>query len=313
MKIKINIGKNVNHQFKDHLGGRELSNGFVINPEYGTNQAKCIYLVFPGKLECYHFGLTKFREPIEMNTINPADSEWLLIHINLARYSQKKKVGNETIYFHRSLPIGILFCGPGLEMNTIIPKDIETEVLSIRFHKEFIKLYLPDISNTINLDRHIAYEDIDDELGTALIQVIKNMDNKLSCHAHLLTFLNYFFEKISKHQKPNNTNKLHPDDLRRILEISSLLRNPQSEDIPSLEELSQKAHMGMTKFKDSFKLVFGMAPLQYRNRIRMEYAREELLNKKKSASELSYELGYAHPSNFTAAFKRFFGKLPSSF
>lgn len=71
--------------------------------------------------------------------------------------------------------------------------------------------------------------------------------------------------------------------------------------------------MGITKFKESFKMVFGLAPLQYRNRIRMEYAREELMNKKQTVSELSYALGYSHPSNFTAAFKRFYGKLPSSF
>lgn len=70
--------------------------------------------------------------------------------------------------------------------------------------------------------------------------------------------------------------------------------------------------MGVTKFKESFKLVFGLAPLQYRNRIRMEYAREELMHQRKTASELSYELGYAHPSNFTATFKQYFGKLPSA-
>ncbi len=312
MKINIDISKNVNHQFRDYLGGQNLSNGFIINPDYGTNQAKSIYLEFPGNLELYHFGSTQFKEPIELHTINPEGSKWLLIHINLSRFSQKKKVGNETIYFQRNLPIGILFCGPGLEMNTVIPKEIETEVLSIRLHKEFLKSYLPNINKTIDLNRHIAYEDIDETLGEALTLIIKHMDNKLSCHAHLLTFLNHLFSKLSKHLRPDSVDRLHPEDLQRILEISTVLRDPFADNIPTLVELSKRAHMGLTKFKDSFKLVFGLAPLQYRNRIRMEYAREELLKKNKTASELSYELGYSHPSNFTAAFKRYFGRVPSA-
>ena len=313
MKIKIDITKNISHQFKDCIGGIELSNGFIIDPEFGTDQAKSVYTVFPGDLELYHFGLTRFKQPLELHTTNPTDSKWLLIHINLSRFSQTKKVGNETIFFHRNLPIGILFCGPGLIMDTVIPKDVETEVLSIRFRRDFVKSYLPEMYKLIDLDRHIAYEDIDQQLGELLTQIIENIENKLSCHAHLLAFLNAFFNKISKHERPMHIDKLHPDDLKQIIEISTELRNPLDKNVPSLQELSIKAHMGMTKFKDSFKLVFGLAPLQYRNRIRMEYAREELLKKNKTASELSYELGYAHPSNFTSAFKRHFGKLPSAY
>ena len=78
-------------------------------------------------------------------------------------------------------------------MHTIIPPQTETEVLSIRFHKEFIESYLPDTFNAFDLDRPVAYEDIDETLGDALTRIVKYMDNKLACHAHLLTFLNYLF------------------------------------------------------------------------------------------------------------------------
>lgn len=312
MKIDICISENVNLQFKDKMGGQELENGFVVHPNVGTNNARCIFVEFPGNLELYHFGSTQFREPLEMHTTNPPDSKWLLIHINLSRFSQQKRIGTDTIYFQRNLPIGILFCGPGLEMNTVIPPGIDTEVLSIRFQKDLIRAYLPGLRESIDLDRHIAYEDIDEELSALLVHIVNTMDNKLSCHAHLLNFLGHFFEKLSKHQKPIGIDNLHPEDLRRIMEISTVLRDPLAGPIPSLEELSKEAHMGITKFKESFKMVFGLAPLHYRNRIRMEYAREELMNKKQTVSELSYTLGYSHPSNFTAAFKRFYGKLPSS-
>ena len=313
MKLNINISNNVNDQFKGYMGGIELENGFVVDPAIGTNEARCIFHEFPGNLELYHFGATQFKDSIEMHTTNPVDSPWLLIHINLSRFTQQKQVGNETILFQRSLPIGILLCGPGLEMNTVIPQGVETEVLSIRFHRAFIESYIPEIKAAIDLNRRIAYEDIDEKLGETLMMIVNTMDNKLSCHAYLLTFLNHFFHKLSKHQRPTHIDRLHPEDLKRIMEASTLLRDPLEVNTPSLEELSKKAHMGMTKFKDSFKLVFGLAPLQYRNRIRMEYGREELISKNKTVSELSFELGYSHPSNFTAAFKRYFGRLPSSY
>ena len=70
--------------------------------------------------------------------------------------------------------------------------------------------------------------------------------------------------------------------------------------------------MGTTKFKVLFKQLFGNAPRQYRNKIRMEYAREELVARRKTPTEMSHELGYSHPSNFTIAYKKYFDKLPSA-
>ncbi|PPK87874.1 AraC-like DNA-binding protein [Neolewinella xylanilytica] len=312
MTLHIDISKNIHQQFKDRIGGKDFPNGFTIHPSIGTNEAAAVQVRFPGNLELYHFGTTQFRIPLEMDTTNPPDSPWLFIHINLSRFGQEKRIGGDTIFFQRSLPIGILFCGPGLEMHTVLPAGTESEVLSIRFYRYFVATFLPGIEASVDLDRPIAYEDLDDELGESLTQVLASLDNKLSCHAHLLTFLNELFGKLSRHQKPGSVDSLHPDDLRQIMRIATNLRDPLEPKVPALPDLAQRAGMGVTKFKDSFKLVFGQAPLQYRNRIRMAYAREELLHKRKTASELSYELGYSHPSNFTAAFKRHFGKLPSA-
>jgi AraC-like DNA-binding protein len=44
----------------------------------------------------------------------------------------------------------------------------------------------------------------------------------------------------------------------------------------------------------------------------MEYARNELKMGYKSPVELSHELEYSHPSNFTAAYKKYFKIVPSA-
>ena len=93
--------------------------------------------------------------------------------------------------------------------------------------------------------------------------------------------------------------------------ISSLLRDPLSNNTPSMQELAEKSGMGATKFKTLFKQVFGKPPFEYRKKIRMEYAREQIQVHGKTPSELSYELGYTHPTNFTLAYKKEYGVLPS--
>jgi len=89
------------------------------------------------------------------------------------------------------------------------------------------------------------------------------------------------------------------------------LRNPLASTVPSLAELAETARMGITKFKTTFKQVFGTPPIQYHRKIKLEYARQELTTQRKTATELSYELGYSHPSKFTTAYKKQFGVVPS--
>ena len=69
--------------------------------------------------------------------------------------------------------------------------------------------------------------------------------------------------------------------------------------------------MGTTKFKASSHAVFGVAPLRYRNKVRMDYAHDELVPARKRPTDVSYELGYSHPSKFSTALKKQFVQLPS--
>lgn len=310
MKINLDISKNINDQFKKYIGGKELENGFVIHPKYGTNQAESTFTELPGGLEFYHFGLTQFKIPIEMHTINEPDSEWFLVHINLSPIAQKKLINGEQIKFQKHLPIGILICGPNLEMHTLLPPNTDAEVASIRFNRSFIENYFKE-DCPINVEKNIAYEDIDGSLAKVLHSMISNMADKLKCHGLVLDFLNKLFLKVAKHDTPHDDKKLHPKDLENIIRISVHLRDPTKNNIPSIQELAKMANMGVTKFKNTFKRVFGKPPYTYRHRIRMEYAHQLLSKGEMSPLEVSYELGYAHPSNFTAAYKKYFDKLPS--
>ena len=269
------------------------------------------YVEFPGQLEFYHFGLTKFKLPIYMKSINPPHSDWFLIHINLSKVKQEKFVKGEQIDLQKFLPVGMLLYGRDLEIDTMIPEYVDSELATIRFSKSFLKTYFDNPGNVFDLDKNMIYEDLDTGLDTTLALALTAMGDKIKCHTLVLDFLNSFFDKLKKHDEIDQIKKLHPEDLKNLFRVSVHLRNPVVKQIPSVNELAAMANMGATKFKTSFRQVFGKPPHQYHDKIRMEFARNELLAGK-TPSEVSHELGYSHPSNFTAAYKRNFGELPSA-
>ncbi|HEV7230428.1 MAG TPA: helix-turn-helix transcriptional regulator, partial [Bacteroidia bacterium] len=50
---------------------------------------------------------------------------------------------------------------------------------------------------------------------------------------------------------------------------------------------------------------------EYLSDVRLELAKNDLLDKRKSATEIAFELGYSSLQHFSSAFKKKFGIAPS--
>lgn len=311
LNVRLDITQNLKLQFEHFFKLKKIEGEHYLDSTIGGGLGM-EFLEFPGQMEFYHFKKSYFKIPVNMESINPIDTEWFLLHINLSKTKQQKKVGDEFIEFHKHLPIGLLLYGPGLEINTQLSPNVEMELASIHFHRSFLDTYFPGWKNSIDTTKNLVYEDLDYKLENALYKALFSIRNKIECHANVLNFMNLFFEKIRAHSRTTHYEALHSEDVKNLFMASAHLRNPLATTIPSLDELASIANMGITKFKTSFKQLFGSAPIQYRNKIRMEFAREEIVARRKSPTEISYDLGYAHPSNFTTAYKKHFGELPSS-
>jgi AraC-like DNA-binding protein len=311
MEIRLDITKNIIEQFDHYFSLTKTEFGLVPDPTI-LEGSIVKYIEFPGELEFHHFGKAPFKVPISMTSVNPVDTKWYVIHINLSKIKQEKKVGDQVIHFQRQLPIGILLYGPNLKIETQIPPNIESELATIRFSDTFLSAYFKDWQDIIDRDKSLVYEDLDPILDKKLTLALSAMDDKMKCHRLVLDFMQLFFNKLKAHKKGVNPGRLHPEDLKNLFKTSTLLRDPTTKQIPTVAELARRSHMGQSKFKTSFKQVFGLPPIEYHNRVRMEFARDEIQYNAKSPSEVSYLLGYSHPSNFTKAYKKHFGHLPSS-
>ncbi|MEK6479684.1 helix-turn-helix transcriptional regulator [Catalinimonas sp. 4WD22] len=311
MDVFIDINTNIKEQFARYFKLIPTEEGYRIHPDIGTKNAVVKYVEFPGQLEFYHFGLTEFKVPIDMKSVNPADTDWFVVHINLSHVKQIKEVNGDKIAFQKHLPIGTLLYGPGLEISTHFPTNTPSEVCTLRFSRSLLKDYFGAAEQVMDMNKNIVYEELDARLESILLSALNSMLDKIRCHALILDFLKRYFDKLKQHEEVKEAEKLHPEDIKSLFGVMAVLRDPLAREVPSLKVLARQANMGTTKFKTSFRQLFGMPPFEYRNKIRMEFARQELSTQGKSPTELSYALGYAHPSNFTAAYKKYFGELPS--
>lgn len=306
--IQLDISKKLYPQFIAQFEMKPQGVEYVIHPRFSDGAME--FIEFPSKLDFYHFKSAVFRTPVLMRSMNPLDTERYVFHINLSHVKQLKKVDGNIIEFQKHLPMGILVYGPGIDIETFFEANANAEVVTFHIHQEFLRFYF---GKSVSIDSHLLYEDLDYAMEERLRLALNHMHTKIACHQYVLEFVELLVAKLKKRRGEREQKKMHMDDVKSLFMASSRLRNPVQTSLPSLDELAAVAKMSKSKFKMLFKQLFGVSPMQFHHKIRMQYAKDELVTRRKNPTQLSFELGYSHPSNFTTAFKKYFGELPSTF
>ncbi|MTI30281.1 helix-turn-helix domain-containing protein, partial [Xanthovirga aplysinae] len=100
-------------------------------------------------------------------------------------------------------------------------------------------------------------------------------------------------------------------DKNKLFEAKEIL-SQSIENPPTLRELSKLIQLNEYKLKKGFKELFGTTVFGYIHKIRMNIAKNLLLESDKSAKEIAFETGYSSPQHFSKAFKKEFGVAPKS-
>ncbi|MFK8102624.1 MAG: helix-turn-helix transcriptional regulator [Saprospiraceae bacterium] len=308
MNLEINIADDILSQFTSQLNGKKEGHTLILASNIG--EGKISVVQFPNELAFHHFSF-KLKIALPLSSTNPVDSDYLLLNINLSERAVEKTVNGQVLDLQKYLPSGILYYPPNINVTSNSPINTKFEIVLIRFHKDLLRTYFPENENAIfEIKDTIIYEDLDFQSEELLRKIVRST-NKLKSHADLLHFLSIFFDKLRSRESPKSYENIHPKDIKQLFLVASVLRNPTPKDLPTITALAKRAGMGKTKFKKIFKQVFGRAPKQYHQKIKMEYAKAALQQQQKTSTELAYELGYADPSKFTRAFKNHFGSAPS--
>ncbi|KPZ08386.1 AraC family transcriptional regulator [Pseudomonas syringae group genomosp. 3] len=77
-----------------------------------------------------------------------------------------------------------------------------------------------------------------------------------------------------------------------------------------MDELAESANMSPSTFRQHFREVAGMSPLQYQKQLRLQEARQLMLNEQIEASMAGLRVGYESASQFSREYSRLFGAPP---
>ncbi|WP_299251590.1 AraC family transcriptional regulator [uncultured Cytophaga sp.] len=78
----------------------------------------------------------------------------------------------------------------------------------------------------------------------------------------------------------------------------------------TISQLALIAGLNTSKLKQDFKAMYSTTIFKYITDLRMEKAKQNLIDGRGNITEISFEVGYKNPQHFTVAFKKKFGILP---
>ncbi len=122
---------------------------------------------------------------------------------------------------------------------------------------------------------------------------------------------NWFVEKI-KATSISIANSQEEHSINFITQAKKYIDENYSGDI-TLDEVSQVVNVSSYYFSKVFKDEMGENFIEYVTRLRIDKAKDLLLNTDKSMKEIAKEVGYSDPNYFSRTFKKYIGKTPTDF
>jgi len=105
------------------------------------------------------------------------------------------------------------------------------------------------------------------------------------------------------------SNALQAYKLRRVID----LMNQRLAEAFCLVDLAEAAQLSEYHFSRLFKRATGLSPSQYFIHLRMDRARQLLLDTDRSIIDIGMEVGYSSPSHFSQVFRAKVGTTPSAY
>ena len=131
----------------------------------------------------------------------------------------------------------------------------------------------------------------------------------LQTHIHVLSLLAEQLRHLDL-QLPTRTPRHSQRDIDKLDQARALLETRMDRSL-TVSELAGAVGLNESKLREGFRHRFNKSPLRLLLELRMKKA-WQLLETGCQVAEAAYSVGYDHPSNFSAAFSRFFGCAPKS-
>jgi AraC-like DNA-binding protein len=215
---------------------------------------------------------------------------------------------------------------PGQSMLTTIDSPVVAHVARANQREPFLGLFLTldarhitQLASEMDLSprprarayRSISVETLDDALVDALIRLIELLDEPA-----LVASLAPLIQQEITIRLLAGPHGAHLRDLvaagspsQQIAKAVTWLKRNFKEPV-QVDELATRSHMSPSTFRQHFRAITGTSPLQFQKQLRLQEARQLMLNQNVDASNASGLVGYESPSQFSREYSRLFGAPP---
>ncbi|MDR3711493.1 MAG: AraC family transcriptional regulator [Puia sp.] len=295
-------------------------------------------IVFPESVASGDFIFVKLSNGIHVNLVNLTFNQDWLVH--------RRKSGKEfyTLRFHELSIRGELEIRIGKERmhesDTIKAVGYLTSTLSDWSYLGTTGVTFKGIDILLNsswLAGYLGITNLDDVLSAYLSLEVENvntepLDNEYKrliqevmdaavtegpmrlaiVQNRIMLLIERFFLRLYERKKNSFFDvPLSKTDINRMMQVEAALTRDIFEPAPTISQLAKMVSVSESKLKKDFKIVYGSPVYEYFQKARMQIAKDKLLSGDHSVKEVAMQLGYSNLSNFTIAFKKEFGLLPS--
>ncbi len=233
------------------------------------------------------------------------------------------QIGDDKSIEEVPLSSGIVLSNSIADLAYKVNAGIEDRCINIFFTKEWFKEFI-GIANTehffekyLSLKTSVLYFEV---LNFDYREIMENIFElkpehpmyKVMLRNRILLLLERFLKNIySKLEYTKKTTLINEKTIKQLMKVEAILANNPLKIAPTITSLARQIFMSETKLKSSFKKLYGYSIYNYYQKNRMLYAKRLLHSKENSVKSVGLLLGFKNLSNFTIAYKKEFGVLPS--
>src|SRR5690606_24417389 len=103
------------------------------------------------------------------------------------------------------------------------------------------------------------------------------------------------------------------EDERFVLKMTQIIEAHLQCERFSVEVLASQMNMTRVELYKKILSMTGFTPIEFIRNIRLNKALDLLKNTQMTVSEISYEVGFGTPKQFSKYFKNFYGEVPSAY
>lgn len=219
-------------------------------------------------------------------------------------------------------------CLEGQSMLTTIDLPATSHVVQASAHKPFLAVLLQldlqmlnDVIANMPVDEHgaatadihdsFSVDWVDASLTDALFRLVKVLEEPA-----LIPHLAQLIQKEIMIRLLNSSQGIYLRQLvktgsvnQKIHQVVNWLKHNYTQPI-RMDDLAERAFMSPSTFRQHFREVTGMSPLQYQKQLRLQEARHLMLNQNLDAGRAASAVGYESASQFSREYSRLFGASP---